>query len=70
MPLSTELRQYRQALVTYYVDTGSSQDQAEALADIKFADDVDLEYAKNCRINSLNNDRKSAFIFKANGYII
>lgn len=70
MPLLSALHTYYQQLVDYYLKTGQTQPQAEQLAKQKFGADLDAAYADNSRVNGLNNDRRAAYLFTANGFII
>jgi len=70
MPLAAELHQYKVDLFRFYESQGMSRPLAEANASDEFSKDLDFRYAEDGRTNSLNNDKKSSQIFRANSFIV
>lgn len=63
---SKELNDYFNGLVEFYSQNGGTQHDAEEELE-KY---VNSEYASHTHINTANNDRKSYYIHKANGFLI
>ena len=70
VPRANELKKYRDDLKNYYVSIGKSEDDARVLSEEEALDYIDSEYASNAEKNAENNDKKSANLFKANGFTI
>lgn len=70
VPTPLEIKSYRDGLVAYYVATGLSNDVAIKTAEDETFEHIDSEYATHTHRNTANNDRKSAFLYRANGALI
>lgn len=70
VPFSEDLLDYRENLKTYFEAVGHSAGRASEIATAEFYADIDRRYAQDCKVNALNNDSKSANIFRANSFII
>ncbi len=61
-----ELKDYMDSLIVYYEQNGGNKKDAES----ELEDYVNSEYAKHTHKNTENNDIKSHYIHRANGYLI
>lgn len=70
MPWPEEISKYRKELFDYYVSVGNQVAQSEVMAERDVASYIGAEYASNASMNAANNDKKSADLFRANGFMI
>jgi hypothetical protein len=70
VPTPLEIKSYRDGLVAYYVSTGLTKDVAIKTAEDETLEYIDSEYATHTHRNTANNDKKSAFLHRANGALI
>lgn len=70
LPLPDELLKHRNALIRYHFDLGNTQEEAHQKGVTDFLSDLEKTCAEYGRINALNNESKSARIFRANSFLI
>jgi hypothetical protein len=70
VPTPLEIKSYRDNLLVYYVLTGLAPDVATKTAEDETLEYIDSEYAIHTHRNTANNDKKSAFLHRANGALI
>jgi hypothetical protein len=61
-----ELKEHFEALVAYYSDINGSRQDAEK----ELEEYINSEYAEHTHRNTQNNDTKSSYLHKANGFLI
>lgn len=70
LPLPDELLAHRDALVAYHVARNEPLEAAQKKGVADFLSDLEKTCATYGRINALNNESKSARIFRANSFLI
>lgn len=69
-PTAQEMMDFKATLISYYTAIGESQDIAEGKAEAEAIEHLDSQYAIHADRNHQNNNRKSYFVYMANGTLI
>lgn len=69
-PTAQEIKDFKAKLVTYYTSIGDTPDVAESKAETEAIEHLDSQHAIHADRNHQNNNRKSYFIYMANGTLI
>src|SRR5437867_3886209 len=64
------LRDYHNGLVAHYLSTGSNDAEAKSMADAETHAYIQERYAESAHDNTVNNDRKSYYLYLANGWML
>ena len=70
MPYAEDLHSYKRELKDHYISQKETGEESEAKSQFELASYVEGEFSKNAKFNAVVNDTKSAFLFKANAFII
>lgn len=70
MPSALQLSSYAENLKAYYISLGETESTAAEKANEETANYITGQFATNADTNAACNDKKSSYLFKANGFVI